>query len=109
MYRDGAISNKATVRFYYQSTVSVDESINSSNTFRIYPNPAGDYITIDIYENYIENSTLNIYNTLGSLIKTETLNQNKKSINVSELSNGLYFVIIISKELTQSQKLIIQR
>jgi hypothetical protein len=109
MYRDGAASNKSTVRYYYQSTVSVDEYVNTPNPFSIYPNPAEFQITIDAFGNDIENSILNIYNIFGSLVKTEILNQNQQRINISDLSNGLYFVTIESNKWTQNQNLIIQR
>jgi hypothetical protein len=108
MYRDGVAANKSTVR-YYNAPVSVDELPNTTSTFTIYPNPAKDFFTVNVTENFNEQSVLNIYNIFGSLIKTETLNQNQQSINISDLSNGLYLVTIKSKESTQNQKLIIQR
>lgn len=108
LYRDGAAANKSTVR-YYNLPVNVDELISTPIAYNIYPNPAKDNITIDFNGSYNEKSLLNIYNIFGSLIKTETLNQNQQNINIRDLSNGLYLVIIKSKESTQNQKLIIQR
>lgn len=108
IYQDGAASNKSTVR-YYNSPISVDELPNTTSTLIIYPNPAKDIITVNVSENHNGQSILNIYNIFGSFIKTETLNQNQQNINIRDLSNGLYFVTIKSKESTQNQKLIIQR
>jgi hypothetical protein len=108
MYRDGAVANKSTVRFY-NSTVSFDELINTPGSFYMYPNPAKDLITIDVSDNNNGQTILCIYNIFGSIIKTESLNQNQGSINISDLSNGLYIVTINSKALTLNQKLIIQR
>ncbi|PIY05959.1 MAG: hypothetical protein COZ21_03585, partial [Bacteroidetes bacterium CG_4_10_14_3_um_filter_31_20] len=53
--------------------------------------------------------TLNIYNVMGALIKSETLKQNQQQINTKDLSNGIYLVEIKSKEWSGKQKLIIQR
>ena len=45
---------------------------------------------------------------MGTLVKIETLKQ-KQQINISDLSNGVYMVTIKSKDITEYQKLIIQR
>jgi hypothetical protein len=46
---------------------------------------------------------------MGELIRSETLQQNQKQINVKDLKNGIYLVEIKSKEGSKKQKLIIQR
>ncbi len=46
---------------------------------------------------------------MGELIRSETLQQNQKQINLKNLSNGIYTIEIKSKEGSKKQKLIIQR
>ncbi len=108
MYKDGAAANKSTVR-YYNYPVSVDELINITNTFSIYPNPAKETITIDCSDIPNDETKINIYNIFGSLIKSDILKQNQQNINISELSNGFYLVSIKTTKWTQNQKLIIQK
>jgi hypothetical protein len=53
--------------------------------------------------------TLNIYNNIGQLLRSESLSDNPHQINVADISNGIYLLVITSKEGMQHQKLIIQR
>jgi len=46
---------------------------------------------------------------MGTLVKSEMLEQNNRQINISDLSNGVYMVSIRSKDLTENKRLIIQR
>jgi len=56
----------------------------------IYPNPAKSQLTIDLNETGTANVT--IYNVLGQAIIDETLQNISNSINIADLSSGLYFV-----------------
>ena len=78
----------------------------SAQKLIVYPNPASDIVTLNI--NNVD-LTLNIYNVIGTLVKSETLKQNNRQINIGDLSNGVYMVVIKSKDLTENQRLIIQR
>ena len=88
------------------TSISEPGSVNSP--FSLYPNPAFDIITLNI-DNYNSDLILNIYNVMGTLVKSKLLKQNQRQINIGDLSNGIYMVEIKSKELTEKQKLIIQR
>jgi hypothetical protein len=109
MYRDGAAANKSTVRFYHQSTVSVDENSNSPDTFTINPNPATDRIAVEAGKYYKGEATLFIYDIQGSLLKTEKISEAIQRVDVSSLSAGIYVVTMRTKASTGIQKLIIQR
>lgn len=87
----------------------VSENTLKNTLFNLYPNPASDIFTLNIDNRNNANLTLNIYNVLGTLVKSETLKQNNRQINTEDLSNGIYLVEIKSKEWTGKQKLIIQR
>ncbi|MCC6181269.1 MAG: T9SS type A sorting domain-containing protein, partial [Bacteroidia bacterium] len=77
------------------SVTAISESSINSNVFKIYPNPANDVITIN-YDGLKEtNSSIEIINTVGqTLIKQDVANETSQNINVSNLSNGIYFVQI---------------
>ena len=79
------------------------------NPFNLYPNPASNIVTLNIDNLYNTDWTLNIYNVVGTLVKSEMLKQNNRQINIGDLSNGIYIVEIKTKEWTGKQKLIIQR
>jgi predicted outer membrane repeat protein len=81
----------------------------SAPEFIVYPNPATDIVTININNANNDDMELNIYTVMGVLVKSEMFKQNHRQINIGDLSNGVYMVEIKSKELTEKQKLIIQR
>jgi len=64
--------NDDTFVKFWQGTVSgIDEPANPDKSFIIYPNPTSGKIRISINDIQItvNNNTLNIYNTVGKLIK----------------------------------------
>jgi hypothetical protein len=70
------------------------------------PNPAADYVQITM--NGVEAANMKIMDALGTTISKETLISSKK-INVSELRNGVYFVVIeIPGTKTITRKVIIR-
>lgn len=88
--------------------IFIKDEINPSS-ITIYPNPASNIITLCFNTNSNDVLLLNIYNIMGSLIKTEILLQNQQDINISALNNGIYMIEVKTKKMTEKQKLIIQR
>ena len=70
------------------------------------PNPASDHIQITT--SGVEAANIKIMDALGTTISKETVISSKK-INVSELRNGVYFVVIdIPGSKTITRKVIIR-
>ena len=88
---------------------SANEITFSHNNYLIYPNPASGVITLEIYNANSVGQTLNIYNTQGTLVKSETLLNNQQQVSIMDLSNAVYIAEIRHGESTVKQKLIIQR
>jgi hypothetical protein len=75
---------------------SLKKNLNES-TLRIFPNPAINKITI--YAEGKANSEVEIYSSLGQLVKSTKLNQDGSiTIEVSEFQKGIYLVRV--RELT---------
>ena len=82
---------------------------NFSNTeIKVYPNPAKDLINISF--NGYNNSKIKLTNLLGNIIYSESLestNENNiKSLDLSGISKGIYFIEIISDKGKFTQKII---
>jgi rhodanese-related sulfurtransferase len=75
----------------------------------LYPNPAADFITIDIKGLILDDVVFNIYNYLGSRLKTGHLKQIQNRVYIGDLSNGMYILEIKSRDRRIRQKLIIRR
>ncbi len=89
--------------------LGIKEINNNESNITIFPNPASDIITLNIDNTNNTDLTLNIYNVIGTLVKSETLKQNQRQINIGDLSNSVYIIAINSKDLTEYQRLLIQR
>lgn len=68
----------------------------SLNKVSIYPNPSSDFITIQFKD--FEKEEIQIYNSIGQLVKTKTVLNNDR-IDVSELVDGVYFIRFNNKIL----------
>ncbi|MBK6983272.1 MAG: T9SS type A sorting domain-containing protein [Bacteroidetes bacterium] len=80
-----------------------------NNLAKIFPNPAQDMITVSYPGNQLEPSELEITTALGQTVFTKSITSNEQ-IDISNLSNGLYFIHLKGNSLNvSSQKLIISR
>ena len=64
--------------------------INTADNFSIYPNPATDIVNI-VSQN---DSELAIFNATGKEVKCIRTNEGSTSIDISDLPNGMYFIVI---------------
>jgi len=76
---------------YDLNTIGLNESLIYP-TLEIYPNPNSGIFTIEIGNVDTENLELNIYNVMGDIVLQKKLYGTKKSVDVSELTNGVYFI-----------------
>ncbi len=72
---------------------SVSPDLKTKNEFSLYPNPASDFITLEISGNHI-NSNVDVLNIHGQVIKSFRINTNRKQLDVSNFSDGIYLVIL---------------
>lgn len=81
------------------------------NAISIYPNPANDFLQIQLNAHPSDNTLVEIYNSIGKLVKTETLNfgNSTTNIDIKNLSNGIYFFKIKSKEIEVNKKVVISK
>ena len=103
----GALSNDENgtdsghVRVFDLSSVLGLNSFIQSN-FSVYPNPTSETLTIELENNLILEK-VNIYNTLGQVIKTES----NTNIDVSKLQKGTYFVEVITNQGKATKSIIV--
>jgi hypothetical protein len=89
------------------STVGISE-IDNGNTISIYPNPANDFMTISLVAEPADATTIYIINALGEMVLTEKVTSSNTTLNTSNLTNGIYFVKIESKNGSAIKKFIKQ-
>jgi hypothetical protein len=90
--------------------VGIDEA-EKSNLFSIYPNPASDALNISFKTGTPEVLKLKMINSKGNVVYTETLSTSGKvghTINTGILAEGMYLLNVQGKNLSYSQKVIVQ-
>jgi|GEM_PF-6341200 len=71
-------------------STSVDVASLNENQFDYYPNPSHGSITIENPKN--EKQGLRISNELGQVVRYELLDSGKNTIDLTEMSSGIYFI-----------------
>lgn len=71
-----------------------EEPISGTKVLRVYPNPADNLISIELYMNAGPPVTLDVFNSLGQIVMTMRFNASagKEPVNVSKLQPGQYLL-----------------
>ena len=91
-------------------SVSLEEYVVTESDISIYPNPANDFVTIDILnQNDEEDVEVRLFDTKGKLVYTRnvTSNNNKVTFDVSKLAEGVYTVTVFNEFFSTSKKVIV--
>lgn len=88
--------------------VSTDDQVYNEKLFRIYPNPSTGVLNFEKPDRRF--NIVNIVSFTGSLIKSFNLNNEFGSIEISDLSKGLYFIMFNDQQSGQTitKKLILK-
>jgi hypothetical protein len=85
------------------SPSNIENSVLANLEF--YPNPANDFININLEE---DNLDLKIYNYTGSLVIDRKISKGENVINISDLSQGIYLIFFSFNDKTRVEKLVIE-
>ncbi|MCF8379028.1 MAG: T9SS type A sorting domain-containing protein [Bacteroidales bacterium] len=83
--------------------VSVTEE--RTDIFRVYPNPARDYLNISTIQ---RGSEVSLYDITGKRMMYKIINTTKETLNTRDLPSGLYFVKVRNVKGVQTEKLILE-
>ena len=120
--RDAAWKTGNEVLYYRIRQIDLDGKFEYSNIvelqpkdadigIKLYPNPASDFVNIDITkEDHSSPTSLIVFNTSGQQIMTKNLAPGVVSWKwaVNEWASGTYLVKIISRNQTQTSQLIVR-
>jgi hypothetical protein len=87
--------------FYTTWNITTGVKQESVISFKVYPNPASDFIDIELQEKGME---INIFDLNGKLVKQFVNKSEKQRFNVSDLQKGYYLLVIAN----QVEKLLIR-
>ncbi|PIB34697.1 hypothetical protein BFP72_04375 [Reichenbachiella sp. 5M10] len=86
-----------------------NKSLADASLVQTYPNPAQDFIEIKMPGNKELTTSLMLYNTAGALVKHEDFVDHSYSLDVSDLENGLYVIVLQNDEQKLNRKIQILR
>ena len=95
---------------YDAITIGLNDTKFSETDIVIYPNPAKDKIYFILNKHTQENYAVNFFNILGENVKSLAINSETNSIDINNLTNGIYFISVRSSGgQLFSRKLVIER
>lgn len=103
-------SNTAKDTLTVNACVGIDELTNEMN-FNVYPNPTTGIFTLDLTTNSDLKGVLYITSIDGKVVLTDVIEGNgliSKSINISDLANGIYYLKLETKDTIKTYKVLKQ-
>jgi hypothetical protein len=82
--------DKTNVYWNSSTVLSISEQIATNQSINFYPNPAKDFINFKLNNK----SDVTLYNTLGQKLLTKQINSKEFVLDISNLSNGTYIIIL---------------
>ena len=88
------------------NTVGIDVVIKNNNQFIVYPNPNNGVFTIQS----TSEGVYSLVNELGQTVQIIKLNAtNTYTVNIENLSNGIYFIIGFNNNQITKQKVVVTK
>ena len=95
-----------------EDEITVTEKLNDTETavynISIFPNPAKEWVTIQLSEKEEETVKVAIYNVQGQLVKQESFLGSVKQVSLTDLNAGLYLLKISTGDQLVAKRLIIE-
>ncbi|MDO5341473.1 MAG: thiol protease/hemagglutinin PrtT [Bacteroidia bacterium] len=87
---------------------SVDE--NNLSEISIYPNPARDFVNIEIPENHGEIREMSLFDITGKLVRSENIENQSRTYTVSldDMQSGSYIMKLVLKDEIITKKIIVK-
>lgn len=113
LVQGNAVAKRADIFFDYNAPIDTGmanttfEVLNNSvfeidNSISIYPNPTNGNVTVNC-DSIIK--TLELYDVQGRLLQTQLIDEVQTTIDISEKSNGIYFLKITSDKGSKVEKI----
>lgn len=83
------------------NTIELGEDIH----LKLYPNPVNSILTVEL-DKFEDNSIVEITNTLGQVLKQETISSSLVEVSMDDLNSGIYLVKITVGDYQYVQKVV---
>jgi hypothetical protein len=89
-----------------QTGIDIKNDTDGALVWTVAPNPADNFTLITINSEVV--TPLKVVDALGKTIISEMITNGSRSLDVSDLKNGVYFILIESERKTINRKLIVR-
>ena len=97
-------TSNVMVRMNFDPALSI-ENISQETGISLFPNPASNEITVEVVKEIT--ATLSILDSKGMLLGSYMLNGLSQSIDITNLSDGIYFILLSDGKSTSTRKFVI--
>jgi len=109
----GVCKDTSSINIYIDTCISTGnpEKLTKGFDYRIYPNPANEYIHIAGGEGVLQYKRVKIYDVLGQVIlslRSETNSGQELIIDISKYQRGVYLIQVIGNSGTLTKQLIVR-
>ncbi|MFY7734287.1 MAG: T9SS type A sorting domain-containing protein, partial [Bacteroidia bacterium] len=90
------------------STSSISETLNANDLISIYPNPNNGMVKLKLMEATNADITVKVYNIMGVLTKTLTLNHKdltEKQLDLTSFASGVYLIQVETEGKVSTHKI----
>ncbi|MGB1314501.1 MAG: T9SS type A sorting domain-containing protein [Chitinophagales bacterium] len=94
----------------YVSKCNAIGDLEEDNILSLYPNPAMNELNIILNETLVNNTNFKIINAVGQVVYTQdVVSESSMKLNVSDFSDGMYFIVLSDTENTSLHKFIVAK
>jgi len=93
---------------YTFSRVVLLQRQSSAIKYRVYPNPAGDIISVSAPYNANGKTLISLYDAVGRMVKSTNMNGGSIQVNIGDLPVGTYLLRMINNNQTITEKILIR-
>ncbi|MBJ11366.1 MAG: hypothetical protein CMP66_07950, partial [Flavobacteriales bacterium] len=94
---------ESKTQYYEQPSVDVEQ--NSSLDIKVYPNPASTIVTLELSSDMVK-TQFKLLDARGRVVRKGKVN-NKTTINIENLSSGMYIMEVVGEEIRARKKFLV--
>ena len=105
---DGNCLNDVDINFICDEEQNVSLDSFTKNNLIIYPNPANEYINVQVDNLSVDLESIYILNSAGAIVLIKSNMDSRENIDVSSMSAGLYTAYVVNNSKIIKENIIIQ-
>jgi hypothetical protein len=107
--QDGGTINAVSLNFCKVMPSTLNSSSNVFNSLKIYPNPANGFLTVDLPGGVNGETTYELFDVQGRKVISKKSSSNLETLNVENLSDGIYMLTLLNGSDKTTKKVVINK